>query len=120
MLCFDFDIRYPHTYLTDVLDAYMELSQDPLVPRVVDCAWSLAHDSFRTPLCLLESPQVIAAACFLFGQCLAEGPNGPTLDQRLELERSTDPPWRRILQISENDIPQVASEFVFHWEQAHV
>ncbi|KIM26304.1 hypothetical protein M408DRAFT_194950 [Serendipita vermifera MAFF 305830] len=110
VLCFDFDVRYPHTYLADIIATYDATSPDPILHSLIDCAWSVAHDSYRTPLCILLPPQIIAAASFLFAQCLAEGPNSPSLTERLEVANSTDTRWRQVLGISENDVQQVAGK----------
>jgi cyclin K len=111
VLCFDFDVRYPHTYLADIIATYDTHTPDPVAQRLTDCAWSVAHDSYRTPLCILLPPQVIAAAAFLFAQCLAEGPNGPSLTERLEVANPADTPWCQILGISGNDLQQVAGMY---------
>jgi hypothetical protein len=107
-LCFDFDVRYPHTYLADVVATFDPYSTDTYSHSLIDCAWSVAHDSYRTPLCVLASPQAIAAAAFLFAQCLAEGPTGPTLTERLYSPRPNDTDWRQILGLSEDDTTSVA------------
>ena len=107
VLCFDFDVRYPHTHLADIIATYDANSSDTMVDGLVECAWSVAHDSYRTPLCVLLSPEVIAAAAFLFAQCLVEGPNGASLTERLEVN-PMDTPWCQTLGISTNDLQQVA------------
>lgn len=115
VLCFDFDIRYPHTYLADIIATFDPYTSDPNTNSLIDCAWSVAHDSYRTPLCILYSPQVIAAAAFLFAQCLAEGPVGPTLTERVHSPRPNDIDWRQILGLSEEDISSVAGMFIFSY-----
>ena len=112
VLCFDFDVRYPHTYLADIIATYDPTLPDPIVSSLIDCVWSVAHDSYRTPLCVLLSPQVIAAAAFLFAQCLADGPNSPSLTERLQFANSADTQWCQILGISENDVQEVAGMFL--------
>lgn len=108
VLCFDFDTRYPHTYLADLAAEYELQAQDSNVADVIDCTWSIAHDSYRTPLCILQPPQIIAAACFLFAQCLVDGPSGPSLDERLQESRPTDLEWRYILELTENDTEAIS------------
>ncbi|KAH7889720.1 cyclin-like protein [Phlebopus sp. FC_14] len=81
-LCFDFVTTSPHAILVDLFDA------EQTTVRVQDCAWSIAHDSYRTPLCILFSPSVIAAACFVLAQRATDGPHSPSLDARI----SASPP----------------------------
>ncbi|KIJ69436.1 hypothetical protein HYDPIDRAFT_79510 [Hydnomerulius pinastri MD-312] len=81
-LCFDFVTSSPHVMLVDLFDAQQESA------RVQDYAWSLAHDSYRTPLCILFAPRIIAAACFILAQRAADGPHSPSLDARI----SASPP----------------------------
>ncbi|OCH95518.1 cyclin-like protein [Obba rivulosa] len=76
-LCFDFVVDSPHAELVDLFDSRQE------EPYVEDCAWTIANDSYRTPLCILHPPRIIAAACFVLAQHLAEGPNSPPLDVRI-------------------------------------
>ncbi|KAJ3883432.1 cyclin-like protein [Lentinula edodes] len=76
-ICFDFTVESPHAELVDLFVA----SPDDRV--VQDYAWTFAHDSFRTPLCILYPPRVIAAACFVLAQYMAEGPNSLPLDARI-------------------------------------
>ncbi|KAG8781695.1 hypothetical protein FRC15_008246 [Serendipita sp. 397] len=106
VLCFDFNIHYPHAFLADIASS-LESSRQRSGP-LVECIWSVAHDSYRTPLCVLESPQVIAAACLLFAQSLIDGPEGPSLTQRLEVQQHGEPNWRQILGITENDLQSIA------------
>ncbi|CAG7849454.1 Cyclin pch1 AltName: Full=Pombe cyclin C homolog 1 [Serendipita indica DSM 11827] len=100
VLCFDFDVRHAHAQLADLVGGPSKLD-----PKLISCLWSVAHDSYRTPLCILESPQVIAAACFLFAQCLVDGPRGSTLADRISDPQSE---WRRALGVSENDLQSIA------------
>ncbi|KAJ6630774.1 cyclin-like protein [Mycena sp. CBHHK59/15] len=65
------------TKLVDLFDAH---DDDNLVQ---ECAWSFAHDSYRTPLCLLYPPQIIAAACYILSQRVVDGPNSVSLDARV-------------------------------------
>ncbi|CAK5277706.1 unnamed protein product [Mycena citricolor] len=76
-ICFDYVIESPHSKLVDLFDARDE------VTSVQNLAWSFAHDSFRTPLCILYPPQVIAAACYVLAQQTADGPNSLSLDARV-------------------------------------
>lgn len=45
---------------------------------------TLGH-RYRTPLCILQSPRIIAAACYILAQKVAEGPNSASLDDRVSL-----------------------------------
>ncbi|EMD38513.1 hypothetical protein CERSUDRAFT_113694 [Gelatoporia subvermispora B] len=76
-LCFDFVVDSPHAELVDLFD----MGQEELF--VEDCAWTIANDSYRTPLCILYPPRIIAVACYVLAQHLAEGPNSPPLDVRI-------------------------------------
>ncbi|KAJ7285862.1 cyclin-like protein [Mycena rebaudengoi] len=76
-LCFDYVVESPHSRLVDLFDAH---DDDVMVQ---ECAWSFAHDSYRTPLCLLYSPQIIAAACYVLAQRVMDGPNSFSLDARV-------------------------------------
>ncbi|TFK29914.1 cyclin-like protein [Coprinopsis marcescibilis] len=76
-LCFDFVVENPHADLVDLFDS---CASEPLVQEY---AWSLAHDSYRTPLCVLFPPRIIATACFVLAQRLFDGPNSPSLDARI-------------------------------------
>ncbi|KAG6911506.1 hypothetical protein DXG01_014580 [Tephrocybe rancida] len=76
-ICFDFVVESPHAELVDLLDAY---EKDVMIREF---AWSLAHDSYRTPLCILYPPKVIAAACYVLAQHISDGPLSPSLDARI-------------------------------------
>ncbi|KAI0054042.1 cyclin-like protein [Auriscalpium vulgare] len=76
-LCFDFVIESPHAALVDLLEAHQVGS------LVEDYAWSIAHDSYRTPLCVLYAPKIIATACYVLAQYLADGPHATSLDSRI-------------------------------------
>ncbi|KXN82091.1 Cyclin pch1 [Leucoagaricus sp. SymC.cos] len=76
-ICFDFVVENPHPHLVDMFDA---ASTEDLVQEY---AWSIAHDSYRTPLCVLYSPKIIAAACYVLAQRIHDGPNSPSLDARV-------------------------------------
>ncbi|SJL00366.1 uncharacterized protein ARMOST_03679 [Armillaria ostoyae] len=81
-LCFDFVVESPHAELVDLFN-----SHDPDI-LAQEYAWTIAHDSYRTPLCLLFPPRIIAAACFILAQRVVDGPNSPSLDLRI----SSTPP----------------------------
>ncbi|KAI0062288.1 hypothetical protein BV25DRAFT_1825734 [Artomyces pyxidatus] len=76
-LCFDFVVESPHAALVDLFEA------NEVAAVVQDYAWSIAHDSYRTPLCVLYRPHVIATACYVIAQRLADGPNSLSLDARI-------------------------------------
>ncbi|KAI6108956.1 cyclin-like protein [Pisolithus croceorrhizus] len=87
-LCFDFVTTSPHFILVEFFDAGQTTS------KVQDYAWSIAHDSasynhprdrYRTPLCILFHPRIIAAACIILAQRAADGPHSPSLDARISL-----------------------------------
>ncbi|KAJ7709934.1 cyclin-like protein [Mycena rosella] len=82
-ICFDYVVESPHSKLVDLFDAH----DDDI--RVQECAWSFAHDSFRTTLCLLYPPQIIAAACYVLAQRVVEGPNSFSLDARVSSSAPT-------------------------------
>ncbi|KAG2368520.1 cyclin-like protein [Suillus spraguei] len=74
-LCFDFVAPSPHAELIDLFDAYQEDSH-------------IAHDSYRTPLCVLFPPRIIASACYVLAQRAVDGPHSASLDARI----SASPP----------------------------
>ncbi|ESK94626.1 cyclin [Moniliophthora roreri MCA 2997] len=76
-ICFDFTVESPHAELVDLFYLGRE---DYLLQ---DYAWSLAHDSYRTPICLLYPPRITATACYVLAQRLVDGPNSPSLDARI-------------------------------------
>ncbi|KAJ3725985.1 cyclin-like protein [Lentinula raphanica] len=76
-ICFDFTVESPHAELVDLFVS------SPDDRTVQDYAWTFAHDSYRTPLCILYPPRIIAAACFVLAQYIAEGPNSLPLDARI-------------------------------------
>ncbi|KDR81584.1 hypothetical protein GALMADRAFT_239625 [Galerina marginata CBS 339.88] len=76
-LCFDFVVESPHA---ELLDLFESLGSDP---EIQEYAWSLAHDSYRTPLCILYHPRLIAIACYVLSQRIIDGPNSPSLDARI-------------------------------------
>lgn len=114
VLCFDFDVQHPHAYLADIFATYDSYTTDEYTNRLIECGWSVAHDSYRTPLCVLEPPQITAAAVFLFAQCLAEGPTGPTLNERLTSPRPNDPDWKHLLSLSEEDTEAVSGAYFIY------
>nr|GAT58708.1 translation initiation factor eIF-2B subunit alpha [Mycena chlorophos] len=77
-LCFDYVVESPHSKLVDLIEAHGQEGT-----RVAEVAWSFAHDSFRTTLCLHYSPQIIAAACYVLAQRVCDGPNSNSLDARI-------------------------------------
>ncbi|TCD69718.1 hypothetical protein EIP91_006485 [Steccherinum ochraceum] len=76
-LCFDFVVESPHKDLVELFDARDE-SFD-----LQECAWSIANDSYRTPLCILFRPAIIAAACYILAQYMTEGPQSTSLSERI-------------------------------------
>ncbi|KAF8741002.1 hypothetical protein AX14_006206 [Amanita brunnescens Koide BX004] len=76
-LAFDFVVGSPHADLVDLFDS---CETDTLLQ---DYAWSIAHDSFRTPLCTLYLPKITATACYVLAQRIFDGPNSPSLDARI-------------------------------------
>jgi hypothetical protein len=115
VLCFDFDIIHPHAFVADILRSYEP--EDPafvaagLDTALVECVWSVAHDTYRTPLCVLFSPRIVACAAAIYGECLAEGPRARTVDERLRDPSWSEFPWHSSLNLTENDLPSVAGEF---------
>ncbi|KAI5124546.1 hypothetical protein M0805_003068 [Coniferiporia weirii] len=79
-LCFDFVVDSPHEILVDLLERYVQdESEEPLR----DAAWSIAHDSYRTVLCLLFDVRIIAAGCFILAQRFVDGDHSASLDARI-------------------------------------
>ena len=97
-LCFDFVVDSPHADLVDLFDAH------DVAYRAQDYAWSIAHDSlvlsmpclssccdtsihlifrYRTPLCVLYPPKIIATACYILAQRIVDGPHSLSLDARV-------------------------------------
>ncbi|EIN07413.1 cyclin-like protein [Punctularia strigosozonata HHB-11173 SS5] len=79
-LCFDFVVESPHAHLLELFENTP--ASDDLTETY---AWSIACDSYRTPLCILYTPKVIAAACYVLAQRVREGPHSPSLDARIAL-----------------------------------
>ncbi|KAF8212264.1 cyclin-like protein [Mycena galopus ATCC 62051] len=82
-LCFDYVVESPHSKLVDLFDAHDEDT------TVQECAWSFAHDSYRTILCLIYPPQIIATACYVLAQRVVDGPNSISLDARISSSAPT-------------------------------
>ncbi|KAL0946927.1 hypothetical protein HGRIS_013088 [Hohenbuehelia grisea] len=76
-LCFDFVVSSPHSELLDLFEAHGDDIE------LQEYAWSLAHDSYRTPVCILYPPKIIAAACYVLAQRVQDGQNSPSLDARI-------------------------------------
>ncbi|EIW60484.1 cyclin-like protein [Trametes versicolor FP-101664 SS1] len=76
-LCFDFVVDSPQADLVDLFDAC------PNSTHIEECAWSIANDSYRTPLCLLYPTRIIAAACYVLAERALEGPQSSSLDDRI-------------------------------------
>ncbi|KAK7050968.1 hypothetical protein VNI00_005080 [Paramarasmius palmivorus] len=76
-ICFDFTVESPHAELVELY----RLGRDDY--HLQDYAWSLAHDSYRTPICLFYPPHITATACYVLAQRLVDGPNSPSLDARI-------------------------------------
>jgi len=76
-LCFDFVVESPHAELLELFESCNPDSD------VQEYAWSLAHDSYRTPVCILYPPRVTAIACYVLAQRIVDGPNSPSLDARI-------------------------------------
>ncbi|KAH9854135.1 cyclin-like protein [Lenzites betulinus] len=76
-LCFDFVVSSPQADLVDLFDAC------PNGTHIEECAWSIANDSYRTPLCLLYPPKIMAAACYVLAERAIEGPQSSSLDDRI-------------------------------------
>ncbi|KAI1795966.1 cyclin-like protein [Ganoderma leucocontextum] len=77
-LCFDFVVDNPHSELVDLYEAHPNNN-----PQIEECAWSIANDSYRTPLCILYPPKVLAAACYVLAEHAIEGPQHSPLDARI-------------------------------------
>ncbi|KAF9519975.1 hypothetical protein BS47DRAFT_914482 [Hydnum rufescens UP504] len=72
-LCFDLTVEHPHN---DLLNA-AEVLQTP--EQLLAYVWSVMNDTFRTPLCVLFAPRVIASASYIL--CLNwMAPGVPLMD----------------------------------------
>lgn len=106
-LCFDFVIRSPHIDLIDLLEARREspefeeyaftIANDSSVPP--SCPTNLTSPSkkkdleihhssetrlrYRTPLCVLYPPRIIAVACYVLTQQYIDGAGSLSLTDRL-------------------------------------
>ncbi|VDB82931.1 unnamed protein product [Peniophora sp. CBMAI 1063] len=76
-LCFDFIVDSPHFDLVSLFEMHQ------LPDSLHDHAFSIANDTYRTPLCILYTPKIIAATCYVLAQRLYDGSNSPSLDARL-------------------------------------
>ncbi|KIY64925.1 cyclin-like protein [Cylindrobasidium torrendii FP15055 ss-10] len=85
-LCFEFSVDNPHSIL---VDAFVEFS---ISPDVQEVSWTLAHDSYRTPACILWPSRIIAAACLVLAECFHEGANAPSLAERITPENPSPSP----------------------------
>lgn len=81
-LCFDFVVTNPHEVLVDLFNRHTPLAEDN-EDQLKDLAWSIAHDSFRTILCLLFDVRIISAACFIIAQRVLGGEHSPSLSSRI-------------------------------------
>ncbi|RPD66045.1 cyclin-like protein [Lentinus tigrinus ALCF2SS1-7] len=77
-LCFDFVVDSPHAELVDLYETRSSNN-----PQIEECAWSIANDSYRTPLCVLYPPRIIAASCYVLAEHAIEGPQSSPLDARI-------------------------------------
>lgn len=99
-LCFDFVVDTPHADLLDIFEAmslpnniqeyswsicHDTLSRSYLDDASYSCSYSIRH-RYRTPLCLLFPARIIAAACCLYAQCIADGPQSASLDARISVK----------------------------------
>jgi len=76
-LCFDFVVESPHTSLVDLLEARAESEE------IEDYAWTISNDSYRTPLCLLYPPRIIATASYVLAQHIVDGSGNASLAARI-------------------------------------
>lgn len=76
-LCFDFVVESPHTALVELLEARDESEE------LEDYAWTIANDSYRTPLCLLYPPRIIAAASYVLAQHIVDSSTTTSLADRI-------------------------------------
>ncbi|KAH8835108.1 cyclin-like protein [Flagelloscypha sp. PMI_526] len=83
---FDFTVDMPHFHILHAVQRDRDRNVPPeTLKDIQESAWSLAHDSYRTPLCILFPAPTIAAACYILAQRLIDGPNSPSLDARISL-----------------------------------
>ncbi|KZO91707.1 cyclin-like protein [Calocera viscosa TUFC12733] len=70
-LAFDLEVSHVQGVLVIALD-------ELLAPEDVgDMAWTVASDTFYTPLCVLHTPNIVAAACHLLALALLRQPDLP-------------------------------------------
>jgi len=81
-ICFDFIVTNPHEVLVDLFSRHAPLAEDN-EDQLKDLAWCIAHDSYRTVLCLLFDVRIISAACFIIAQRVLEGEHSPSLSARI-------------------------------------
>ncbi|KAI0273604.1 cyclin-like protein [Gloeopeniophorella convolvens] len=105
-LCFDFIVDSPHADLVDLFEAHR------VDERIEDYAWSIAHDSYRTPLCVLYPPKIIATACYVLSQRILDGPHSLSLDARVSPSApSSSLPTPPSYKPSSPDASRFAAEF---------
>lgn len=51
--------------------------------RTFSSWFKLNFPSYRTPLCILYPPRIVAATCYILAQRIFDGPNSPSLDARI-------------------------------------
>jgi len=93
VLGFDFAVKHPHAVLSEIFTdphskylKYLKARQD----SVEDLAWSIATDSYRTPLCILTDPATVALACLAIAVALAEGEQSSYLEQLVRYQCGTE------------------------------
>ncbi|KAG6832394.1 hypothetical protein H0H92_002662 [Tricholoma furcatifolium] len=69
-ICFDLMVETPHAELVDLFNAHEK---------------NVVIQEYRTPLCILYPPRIIAAACYVLAQKINDGPNSPSLDARISV-----------------------------------
>lgn len=73
-LAFDIEVSHVQGVLVIALD-------ELVAPEDVgDMSWTIANDALYTPLCVLHTPNVIAAACYLLALALLKQPDLPWQD----------------------------------------
>ncbi|KZV97674.1 cyclin-like protein [Exidia glandulosa HHB12029] len=65
VLCFDFFVTHPHSGLTVLFESWPEDQQFDEPEFLEATTWTVANDSYRTPICVLADPKVAAYACFI-------------------------------------------------------
>ncbi|EJT96628.1 cyclin-like protein [Dacryopinax primogenitus] len=99
-LAFDLEVSHVQGILVIALDALLAPEE------VADLAWTIANDALYTPLCVLQSAEIIAAACYLLALALLQQPSlpweqylAPLSSPSLEQER-----WRSAFRLSSSDM----------------